>query len=60
MFCQKITANQNGHATGDFAHGLEQGSSAIEFDGFVGQGGDAGFHERFGKLPVGGQMEVGK
>jgi len=58
MLCQEVAAHDDGHATGDLAHGLEEGEPAIDLDGLVADCGDAICHESGGQGVVRGQVQV--
>jgi hypothetical protein len=60
VFGQIIAADEDAHAPGNFAHRLEQRETAIDFDGFVGDGGHAGAEEGVGEGAVGGEVEEGE
>ena len=57
---QKIAAHEHAHATGDFAHGLQQRQPAVDLNRFIGDAGDARFHQRLRQRPVRGQMQIGE
>ena len=57
---QKMAADDDRHAPGDFAHRLEQGQAVVTCDRFVGDGGCARFQQRGGEVEIGGEMEVGE
>jgi len=60
VFGEEVSPDNHGHAAGDFRHGFEQRKAAALGDHLVGDGGDAGGHERLGLLEVGGQVEIGE
>jgi len=60
MFRQKIAADKNRHAPGDFAHRLEQRKAAIHLDGFIGQTRHTGFCQCFGQRPIRRQVQIGQ
>src|SRR5687768_3182333 len=41
MLSEKVSANEHGHAAGNFAHRFKQWQSAIHFDSFVSERGHA-------------------
>src|SRR4030095_15874105 len=57
---EEVAADEHAHASGDFAHGLEQGQAAIYLDGFVGDRSAAGLRQSLRQRPVGGEVEIGK
>jgi hypothetical protein len=61
LLLQAHGAHLDRHASGDLAHGPEQGQAALGGGhGLVGDGRGAGVHESFGLARIRGQVEVGE
>ena len=57
---EEISADEDRHAPGDLAHGLEERQAVVDLHRLVGDAGGSRLEEGLGKRPVCGEVQLGE